>query len=823
MSQHLMIVPSLACPASCKYCFGPHKGGQSIQRDTLEAIVNWQKNAFGDNELLEITFHGGEPLVPGLEFYRMALPLLREGLAPRRVRFSMQSNLWLLTKELCDLFRQYGVSIGTSLDGPEHITDAQRGTGYFRQTMEKIDLARRHGLSIGCICTFTKQSQPHISEIFDFFIHEGLNFTLHEAVPSLRYPDANIWSLSPEQHEDLLCEMLDVYLANLDKIRISTLDSLCRSVSAGRGGICTFGDCLGGYLSVDPEGNIYLCQRFAGMPEYRLENVHDCPTVETLSGSPLWQAFHDRQKRIKEACGGCVYLDFCRGGCPYNAMTAGNFTLSKNKFPRVQPLASPGKPNDHMPLRDPHCPAYQRIFKKITDQAMEEIFSEENMVEVVNQNNPENGLLQHGKLISLMKKDAPHPYETAQHARRILAAVILAETNSSGEAARKFQELGLTTNASRTERAMQPIYHRLNASVQGVNNLYLHVTFACPLQCTHCYAQAGGSSARNGTFPVDDVIRTCREAAELGFHHAVITGGEPLIHQQRDKLLDALVGIREDVKPLLTVLRTSLALQIDDDLLCRIGKSTDEVVVSVDGNRDTHDARRGAGNYDLVVGNLHKLVNMGYTTDLSLATVLPLKMVNGPAGDAVRELAKELNIRRTRFRPILPLGRAKKFEPDIVPENLWEHVRPDDMIAYGFNPMHSCGMGQNLYVEPDGRAYPCYAWHGEQWLLGSISNGGRTGDIIASSMFQDLKQHTVNTNRQCRNCPVRYLCGGACRAWNVQTEQEQNDLDAPPVDCSPLYQRAHSLLVSALEYLGVSGEQWHAIGLSLPEFPSKEN
>jgi uncharacterized protein len=124
--------------------------------------------------------------------------------------------------------------------------------------------------------------------------------------------------------------MLERYLANLDKVRISTLDSLCRSVLAGKGGICTFGDCLGGYLAVDPDGEIYPCQRFAGMPQYQLGNVYDCPSMEILLASPIWQAFQDRQERIKEECGDCSYLDFCRGGCPYNALTANGKSPTPN-------------------------------------------------------------------------------------------------------------------------------------------------------------------------------------------------------------------------------------------------------------------------------------------------------------------------------------------------------------------------------------------------------------------------------------------------------------------------------------------------------------
>ena len=73
MPKHLMLVPSLDCPANCAYCFGPHTGGAAMQRETVEAIVRWQ-SAFGGDEPLEITFHGGEPLVPVESFYHMALP-----------------------------------------------------------------------------------------------------------------------------------------------------------------------------------------------------------------------------------------------------------------------------------------------------------------------------------------------------------------------------------------------------------------------------------------------------------------------------------------------------------------------------------------------------------------------------------------------------------------------------------------------------------------------------------------------------------------------------------------------------------------------------
>lgn len=830
MSQHLMLVPSLACPASCAYCFGPHQGTGTMSRATLEAVVDWQRRlaaeaaegatdgegesggldcdrpegdrgasngSNGRTPRLEITFHGGEPLVPGIDWYRQALPLLRHGLAPRRVRFAIQSNLWLLTDELCQLFREYGVALGTSLDGPEEVNDAQRGRGYFARTMAGIERARANGMDVGAICTFTAGTAPRAGEIFDFFVRAGINFSVHAALPSLRYADSDRWSIGAEAHGELLADLLDRYLANLTRIRISTLDSMARSVSAGKGGICTFGDCLGGYLAVGPDGSIYPCQRFAGLPEFAVGEVGRRPSLEELRASPVWRAFAAREARVSESCGDCSFFGFCKGGCPYNALVgSGGGQLAPT-------------------TRDPHCEAYRRTFETISDRAMAEVFSPENLEAVVERPDPSRGLLRRGRLLSIMR-DGPHPYETAGQARRILAAVALASTGSPAQAAGRFEALGLAANRTRVEAAMAGLHARLTAPASGLNNLYLHVTFACNLRCSHCYAEAG--PPRTGTMAVAEVVRAAREAAERGFRHVVITGGEPLVHPQRDDLLEALASIRAGIKPTLTVLRTSLAVPLTGELATRLASATDELVVSIDGNRETHDRRRGAGTYDLTEANLRALAGLHGTTELSIATVLPLGEANGEPGESVRALARELSIRRTRFRPLLPIGRALGAGLDIVPETLWGHLDPADMVAYGFSPTSTCGIGQNLYVEPDLRAYPCYAWCGEDRLLGSIGGPKGLAGVIDTPAFADLGGHTVESNRACRVCPLRHLCGGACRAWS---RGASSDLDAPPVDCSALHSRARSLLVSALDHLEIEQSAWLAAGLPVPDSPPR--
>ena len=791
MAAHVMLIPSLSCPAKCAYCFGPNDGGAPMCHDIVDAAIRWADGLRNGN--LEIVFHGGEPLAAGKEYYTYALPRLREAFGQRRLSLSMQSNLWLMTEEICALFVEHGVSVGTSLDGPEEITDAQRGEGYFRQTMAGIELARSKGLDVGCICTFTSESALRWEEIFEFFLQEGLHFSVHAAVPPLEgYEDEaeRQWRLGPADFGELTEQLFGKYLTNLSRIKISSLDHICGSVSAAEGRVCTFRDCLGDYLAVAPDGFIHPCQRFAGNQRFQLGNVLESPTVDDLARSPVWREFREREERVAEECGECEHFAYCRGGCPYNALAAGGGEF-KN-------------------LRDPYCPAYKRGFAYVVERALSEVFSDENLNEVVEK--PGSSLLRKGAVVSLMR-GRPHPFDAAQQARRVLAAVALAGSDNPASAASKLRQLGVLT---RVEGSLSALYSRLTKPPAALNNLYLHVTFQCNLQCAHCYAEARPD--RTGHLPIADVIRACGEASELGFRHAVITGGEPLVHPMRDELLDALKLIRAEVKPLLTVLRTNLCLQPDASLIRKVSESTDEVVVSVDGDRDTHDKRRGAGSYDLTVRNLRALMACGGTADVSLAAVLPAREATGQPGESVRALAAELGIRRTRFRPLLPIGRAAESDLDIVPEALWAHLEPGEMLEYGFSPTNTCGMGQNLFVRPDGAAFPCYAWCGEEWLLGSIADEPGLRGVIDSHRFKDLGRHTVDTNRLCRECVLRYLCGGACRAWSGA--HCRRDLDAPPQDCSHLRKRAVSLLLSALRHLDVSERDWLRAGLPLPDMPS---
>ncbi|MCC7563557.1 MAG: TIGR04083 family peptide-modifying radical SAM enzyme [Methanobacterium sp.] len=354
MAFHVMLVPTLGCPSNCEYCWSSEESSPIMDVSIIREVVEWLKDF--RNEPVTFTFHGGEPLLAGYEFFKESLPLLADGLAHLKPAFAIQTNLWNLTPELAELFKKYEIPIGSSLDGPEELNDLQRGTGYYQKTMRGYEIAKDHDLQVSFISTFTSYSVQYKEDIFNFFLENGLNLKLHPALPSLRDRNPEKWALSPEEYGELLIYLLDEYLENMDQIELKNIDHLAKCVFTRRGVVCTFVDCMGDTFAVGPDGSIYPCYRFVGMPEYVMGNVVDHPSMEDLAQSDSWKLLQDFKDYVDSECKKCNYIKFCRGGCPYNALKI-NEKTGEAEINGV----------------DPHCTAYKMIFKEITKRATKEM------------------------------------------------------------------------------------------------------------------------------------------------------------------------------------------------------------------------------------------------------------------------------------------------------------------------------------------------------------------------------------------------------------------------------------------------------------------
>lgn len=707
-----MLIPTMACQASCRYCFAA-KSGAVMSRQTAEAAVAFISERAFPKEDINLTFHGGEPLLAGADFYEWILPLLQEKFG-RRIHINIQSNLWAADERIAELFARFMVTVGTSLDGPKDMCDDQRGEGYYERTVAGIRLMRKHGVPVNLITTFMRQNVDRAAEVYSKSV---LPYAVHGAVPSAEgtvcctdAPGHDRTGLTADEYSKVILDTYEAYREDISHNKVATIDSMAKAVLDGRSGLCIFDGCLGKFAVIDPAGDIYSCQRFIGLKEYRLGNVAEDLTEQDIIQNKGWQKLESLQKEMQKDCGGCAHSDHCKGGCLYNAVA--------------------GKGS-----KDPYCGSYKTIFDRISIDIAKEMGSvllgEDEVPRVL-----------------AMAGGAKHPADL-KTTRRLLEFAI--------EAGRKEGKSG---------ELKMPRYPE-----NELNKFYLHITGRCGLRCSHCYSR-GGETAYGEMTP-QRLAKIVQEAADHRFHTVVITGGEPLSYPYFDELCSLLEDT--DLKGTRLVLRSSFGQPVEGGRLARINGLFDKVIVSLDGDRETHDARRGAGQYDITAANLKNACNEGMADKLGICAVLRRKDADGVPGMSVRQLAQDLGISDVRIRPMLPIGRA---EGDLTHE-MWQTCSEDELMNDTFCIRENCGLGHNLYVMPDGRVYPCYAWCEPGSQIGDLKNSPLSAVLTEDGLYR-YQRNDVDSNKKCRDCEVRYLCGGICKAW----VKDRNDPDSGDFDCS---------------------------------------
>ncbi len=342
--MHVMIIPTMGCPANCSYCWSSETTSLVMSQETIDQTVEWLKEF--KNEPTTFTFHGGEPLLASYDFYLHALDKISTELDFLYPAFAIQTNLWMMNDKLAKLFKKYEIPIGSSLDGPKEFNDIQRGKDYYEKTMKGYEIAKDNDLRVSFISTFTNYSIKHKEEIFEFFKDNGLNMKIHPALPSIKSHKSDNFVLDTEDYGELLLYLLDQYLDLADKVELKNIDHLCKGVFRKSGCVCTYVDCMDSTFAVGPEGNIYPCYRFVDMEDYVIGHVSDKPSYDELMNTKAEKLLREYKEFVDEDCRDCKHIDYCRGGCPYNALVVSNHEVD---------------------CVDPHCTAYKMIFDKIDE------------------------------------------------------------------------------------------------------------------------------------------------------------------------------------------------------------------------------------------------------------------------------------------------------------------------------------------------------------------------------------------------------------------------------------------------------------------------
>jgi len=346
------------CNLACRYCYylgkGPSGPGSAPSRmpdDLLEDYIA-QHIAASPDEIIRFSWHGGEPTVLGVDYFRKIIEIQRAYRpAGRTIANGMQTNGTLLDEEWGRFLAAEGFSVGLSLDGPREFHDGHRlardGASSFDATMGGYELLRRHGVSTDILCVVNAKNVRCPAEVYGFFREIGASYVTFLPLVEPR-PDAP-GGVSPdtvpsEAWGDFLCAVFDEWVArDIGRIKIQAVEEAARTAFGQEHSLCIFRPVCGDIPVLERNGDFYSCDHFVDV-EHRVGNIHETPLVELLE-DPAQRSFGlAKLEKLPRVCRACDVRVMCNGECP------------KNRFARA-PDGEPGL--NYL------CAGYKKFFGRV--------------------------------------------------------------------------------------------------------------------------------------------------------------------------------------------------------------------------------------------------------------------------------------------------------------------------------------------------------------------------------------------------------------------------------------------------------------------------
>ena len=323
----------------------------------------------------------------------------------------------------------------------------------------------------------------------------------------------------------------------------------------------------------------------------------------------------------------------------------------------------------------------------------------------------------------------------------------------------------------------------------GIKALCLHVAHDCNLRCEYCFASKGSYKVAKNLMPVEIAFKAVdflinnsgkKKNVEIDFF-----GGEPLLNfDVVKKTVDYGRKVEKLKGKSIHFTITTNGVLLDNEKIKYINDNMDNVVISIDGRKEIHDAVRYDcacnGTYDKILDNALKLVrerkgksyfirgtftsrNLDFSKDVFHLADLGFGEISV---EPVVGAGEDFHIRKEHIQDIL-----KEYEQ--LAYSYIERIKNGKSFRfYHFNinlydgpciykRVASCGAGTEYFaVTPEGDLYPCHQFVGEsEFKVGNINSGLESYNI--SNKFADAN---IFTKDECRNCWAKLYCSGGCHA-----------------------------------------------------------
>ncbi len=341
---YVMLKPvGSACNLACQYCYYlekellyPNNKRSWMSEETLETFIQ-QYFLAQTQPYVSFTWHGGEPLLRPISFYKKALKLQQKYGKGFYIENSLQTNGTLLTDEWCRFFKENNFLIGLSIDGPATVHDAYRqtlsGKGSFQKVLNGIRLLNKHGVEWNAMAVVNAQNVKDAATFYNFFKSINCHFIQFTPIVERLVPHADgrclasvneqtqtmsPLSVTPEEWGAFLCNLFDLWIKeDVGTYYIQMFDATLANWVGQTPGLCTLSKSCGHASAMEHNGDVFACDHFV-FPEYKRGNIHTQTITEMMYSPEQLQFGKNKWQSLPRQCKECSFLFACYGECPKN-------------------------------------------------------------------------------------------------------------------------------------------------------------------------------------------------------------------------------------------------------------------------------------------------------------------------------------------------------------------------------------------------------------------------------------------------------------------------------------------------------------------------
>lgn len=333
-----------SCNLNCTYCYYLDKErfyGKKQEIISIELLETYIKDYIQSNQVPVVTFlwHGGEPLLAGMDFYKKAIEFqIKYNIEKKVIENTIQTNATLINDEWSNFFKKNNFLVGVSIDGPKSIHDAYRlnkaGFSSFEKTMRGIQFLKKYKVDFNTLTVVNNLSEGKGREIYKFLKSIGSEFMQFlPAVDYITHQDginrqvivspiidnqAQLapWSVSAIGYGEFLIDAFNEWVvSDVGKYFVQIFDLTLASWYGYEPTVCAYRETCGNNIAVEHNGDVYSCDHFV-FPEHFIGNINDNSLTEILSSGKQTQFGINKRNTLSRECLQCNYYFACGGECP---------------------------------------------------------------------------------------------------------------------------------------------------------------------------------------------------------------------------------------------------------------------------------------------------------------------------------------------------------------------------------------------------------------------------------------------------------------------------------------------------------------------------